>query len=120
MTLLIKSAFVVNPENETTMKKDVLINNGIIFKIADEISYEADDIINAEGFYLAPGFCDIHVHFRDPGYTYKEDIISGGEADLLRLHVCLTHCRLLIAPIQFHILKKKLIWLQLRFIRLLR
>lgn len=79
MTILIKSAFVVNPENETTIKKDVFIRDCVIKKIADEITCEADEIINAEGLYLAPGFCDIHVHFRDPGYTYKEDILSGGE-----------------------------------------
>ena len=38
------------------------------------------DIINAEGLIVAPGLMDTHVHFRDPGFTYKEDIITGAAA----------------------------------------
>jgi len=61
-------------------KADVLINNGIISKVASHIESPADDIFDATNLHVFPGFVDIHAHLRDPGQTYKEDIVSGTRA----------------------------------------
>lgn len=72
---LIKDAFVVNEGK--TEKKSVLVENGLISRIADEIpQYEGLTIINAQGKYLLPGIIDTHVHFRDPGLTHKADFYT--------------------------------------------
>lgn len=61
---------------------DIYIKNGLICEIADNISPESIDvrIINAAGLTAIPSLMDMHVHFRDPGLTYKEDIITGTAA----------------------------------------
>ncbi len=82
MTLLIKNGTVVNPGDGTTLKKDVLVEDGIITAIAPEIAMDADEILDVDGLYVMPGFIDMHVHLRDPGLTYKEDIATGGAAAL--------------------------------------
>lgn len=84
--ILIKNGRVLNPADGTDAKADVLIDGDIIKEI--RISSFSDypdnisdiDIIDAEGLVVAPGLVDAHVHFRDPGFTYKEDIISGAKA----------------------------------------
>ena len=59
-------------------KKDILIENGKIAKIADEIN-GAGEIIDANGLYVFPGLIDMHVHLREPGFEHKEDIESGSK-----------------------------------------
>lgn len=61
-------------------KGDILIIDGKIAKIADAIVCPNDEMIDAEGAVVLPGLIDMHVHLRDPGYTYKEDVLSGCEA----------------------------------------
>ena len=61
-------------------KKDVLIENGKIVKIADNIPANGEKEIDASGKHVFPGLIDMHVHLRDPGYEYKEDIESGSKA----------------------------------------
>ena len=61
-------------------KKDVLIENGKIVKIADNIPANGESEIDASGKHVFPGLIDMHVHLRDPGYEYKEDIESGSKA----------------------------------------
>ena len=61
-------------------QKDILIANGKIAKIADSIPANGDKEIDAKGLYVFPGLIDMHVHLRDPGYEYKEDIESGSKA----------------------------------------
>ncbi len=61
-------------------KKDVLIENGKIAKIADEIKANGDKEIDANGLYVFPGLIDMHVHLREPGFEHKEDIESGSKA----------------------------------------
>ena len=61
-------------------KKDLLIKDGKIVKIADTIPADGDQEIDANGKYVFPGLIDMHVHLRDPGYEYKEDIESGSKA----------------------------------------
>ena len=56
---------------------DILIKDGKVEQIAAGIEGGADRIIDAEGCIVAPGFVDVHVHFRDPGQTWKEDIYTG-------------------------------------------
>lgn len=81
MIILIKGGHVLNPATELNEKADVLIRGNKIDKIASEIQeQEADRVISAEDCYVMPGFIDLHVHFRDPGYEQKEDIFSGMEA----------------------------------------
>jgi dihydroorotase len=64
--------------NSQFVKKDILINDEIIAEISDFIAPEcADFIYNFEGCYLFPGFTDVHVHLREPGFSYKETIKSG-------------------------------------------
>lgn len=60
-------------------KKDILVENGKIVKIADELPCGGEEI-DAKGLYVFPGLIDMHVHLREPGYEYKEDIESGSRA----------------------------------------
>ncbi len=80
MSLLLKNGYVVDSVNNFEGISDLLIENGIIIKRAENIDAPADEIIDCTGKAVIPGICDMHVHFRDPGQTHKEDIITGGEA----------------------------------------
>ena len=82
MKLLIKNGTVINPGDKTEQKCDVLIEQGKIAQIKPQIKTEADRILDAKGCYVMPGFIDLHVHLRDPGLEYKEDIETGGAAAL--------------------------------------
>jgi dihydroorotase len=61
-------------------KKDILIKQGKIVKIAANIPADGSEEIDASGLYVFPGLIDMHVHLRDPGFEYKEDIESGSKA----------------------------------------
>ena len=82
--LLIKNGRVVDPVSNTDKVMDVLIDNGTIIQTGDDISKDINsndvEIIDATGLVVAPGLVDTHVHFRDPGFTYKEDINSGASS----------------------------------------
>lgn len=95
--LLIQNAHLIDPASRTDGIRDILIEGEKIIKIADHIApEEAADygrepdgeakkasgltILDAKGLTAIPGLVDAHVHFRDPGFTYKEDIESGARA----------------------------------------
>jgi len=80
--LLFKNGNVVLASEQKIQKLDVLVENGRIVEIAQEIAPNNHDVIEVKGKYLIPGLIDMHVHFRDPGETHKEDIISGSKAAL--------------------------------------
>ncbi len=61
-------------------KKDILVENGKIVKIADNIPANGDKEIDATGLHVFPGLIDMHVHLREPGFERKEDIESGAKA----------------------------------------
>ena len=63
-------------------KCDILINNGKIEKIDELSDITTENEYDCEGLVAMPGLFDMHVHFRDPGFTYKEDIITGSRAAL--------------------------------------
>lgn len=77
MKILIKNGHVVDPLNGIDKKCDVLINGDKIEKVAPNLGEDADRVIDAEGKYVVPGLVDMHVHLREPGQEYKEDIVSG-------------------------------------------
>ena len=76
--LLIKNGNVIDPSTLSERIADVLIDHGKIIKIGK--IEENCETIDATGCVVAPGFVDVHVHFRDPGFTYKEDIETGTQA----------------------------------------
>lgn len=80
MKILIKNGHVVDPLYKRDEVLDVLIEDKKIIRVGTDISETAEKIIDASGLYVMPGFIDLHVHLRDPGFTYKEDLISGGAA----------------------------------------
>jgi dihydroorotase len=80
MKLLIKNGTIVDPANKKDEKADILINNGKIEKIAKSITDKDAEIIDASNMLVLPGFIDMHVHFREPGFEYKETIESGSRA----------------------------------------
>ena len=77
MKLLIKNGTVVTPEGER--RADVLIEDGIIYEIAETVKEDCKTV-DASGKHILPGLIDIHVHLREPGYEGKEDIESGSKA----------------------------------------
>ncbi|MFR9374557.1 amidohydrolase family protein, partial [Streptococcus pneumoniae] len=78
--LLIKNGRVMDPKSGLDQVCDVLVQDGKIIKIAPEITEEGAETIDATGLVVAPGLVDIHVHFREPGQTHKEDIHTGALA----------------------------------------
>lgn len=88
--LLIANAYVMNPATGEEGYNDILIKDGHILKIGESLYDEmtkngkAEEIrvIDATGLVAAPGLVDVHVHFRDPGFTHKEDIETGAKAAL--------------------------------------
>ncbi|MBQ9728372.1 MAG: dihydroorotase [Clostridia bacterium] len=65
---------------DTVEKKDLLLQNGKIALIADHIPSDGEREIDASGLHIFPGLIDMHVHLREPGYEYKEDVESGSKA----------------------------------------
>lgn len=80
--LLIKDGYLIDPKSGREGKYDLLIEGDRIIKIAGNISkpQEPCQVIDAEGLLVAPGLVDVHVHFREPGFTRKEDILTGAAA----------------------------------------
>lgn len=78
--LLIKNGRVMDPKTGFDQVCDVLVEGKKIVQIAETIEVEADRVIDATGLVVAPGLIDIHVHFREPGQTHKEDIHTGALA----------------------------------------
>jgi len=80
VTILIKNGRLINPSENLDKVMDIFVEDGIIKEKAESIEKQADTVIDAAGCYVMPGLIDLHVHFRDPGLTYKEDIETGSRA----------------------------------------
>jgi dihydroorotase len=79
-TILLKSIRAVDAENDFI--SDIYIEDGKIKYVADSIDMDADIVIDGTGLAVMPSFFDMHVHFRDPGFTHKEDVLTGCAAAL--------------------------------------
>lgn len=80
--LLILNGILTDPKSGIQAKADLIISDGIVEKIVLKsdggvTATDADEVIDASGLVVAPGLVDVHVHFRDPGFTAKEDIDTG-------------------------------------------
>ncbi|HKK01716.1 MAG TPA: dihydroorotase, partial [Desulfuromonadales bacterium] len=80
MTILIKGGRVLDPAQGIDESLDVLIEEGRIARIGKGLEAEGAETIDAGGQLVVPGLIDIHVHLRDPGLEYKEDVVSGTQA----------------------------------------
>ncbi len=80
MRLLIKNGRVINPATKTDAVSDVLIEDGRIAGVEKAIKEKADKTIDAKGCFVMPGFIDLHVHLRDPGFEHKETVATGAKA----------------------------------------
>jgi len=80
MKTLIKGGRIIDPAQGLDAISDLLIENGKVAAIGSALDAQGAALIDARGLIVAPGFVDIHVHLRDPGYEYKEDIVSGTRA----------------------------------------
>ena len=76
-TLLIKNGHLVDPKNKIDGVMDLFIEKGVVKKVAKSITDKADTVIDAKGRFVMPGLIDVHVHFRQPGFEYKETIETG-------------------------------------------
>ena len=78
--MILKNGFLINPRTNTSEPADIRISNGIIEEIGTDLSGEQEEILDITGLTIAPGLIDTHVHFRDPGFTYKETLHTGSLA----------------------------------------
>lgn len=81
MDLLIKGGRVIDPSQGTDEILDILVEKGLIKELGKGLKAgKGVEVIGAEGFLVTPGLIDMHVHLRDPGLEYKEDIVTGSKA----------------------------------------
>jgi len=78
--VLIRGGRLLDPSVEHDAVTDLLIENGRVAEVGPGLEAENAEIIEASGKWVAPGFVDLHVHLREPGQEYKEDLASGGRA----------------------------------------
>ena len=78
--MLIKNGFLIDPASDTERLVDLRITDGLIQTLADAGTLtpeNGEDELDAAGLMISPGLVDTHIHFRDPGFTYKEDLHTG-------------------------------------------
>jgi dihydroorotase len=80
MPIVIKNGRVIDPASQTDRVADVLIVDGRIAGVAPNLSSPKAQVLDAGGLIVAPGFIDIHVHLREPGFEHAETIESGSRA----------------------------------------
>ncbi len=80
--LRIRDGRVMNPAAEMDEVTDVWVKDGKVYSFGEKPEEAGEDYreIDAAGCIVAPGLVDVHVHFRDPGFTYKEDLVTGSRA----------------------------------------
>jgi len=78
--MLVKGGRLVNPATATDEICDILIEDGRIGKIGENLESDSAQVIDASGKVVMPGFIDLHVHLREPGFEYKETIETGARA----------------------------------------
>lgn len=78
--LIIKNGRVIDPQSQFDQVTDVLLKDGKVLQIGQDIRVTDARVIDATGLVVAPGLVDVHVHFREPGQTHKEDIHTGSLA----------------------------------------
>lgn len=76
MSILLKNGLLIDYSTNTQAKRDILIQDNIVTKIAENID-TADTIIDCDGLSIIPGMIDIHCHLREPGFEHKETIETG-------------------------------------------
>lgn len=80
MKILIKNGRIIDPDSKMDQVAELLIEDDKIAQVGEKLEEKADRIIDAKGCFVMPGLIDMHVHLRDPGLTYKEDIVTGAQA----------------------------------------
>ncbi|MDD5952344.1 MAG: dihydroorotase [Oscillospiraceae bacterium] len=78
--MLIQNGTLIDPKTEQVQQGDILVEDGVIAAIGQDLPEEGAQVIDATGLVVAPGLIDMHVHLRDPGQTKKEDIYTGCKA----------------------------------------
>ena len=77
----IRGGRIIDPVSGKDFIGDLILENGTIKAVGEQLNLDGcEDIIEAAGMAVAPGLVDVHVHVRDPGLTYKEDILTGAHA----------------------------------------
>ncbi len=77
--ILVKGGHLIDPSRDVSEKADVLITAGVVEAIDKPGAIPSDgaEVVDARGLFVAPGFVDMHVHLREPGYEYKETVATG-------------------------------------------
>ena len=84
--MIIKNGRIIDPANNLDAIGDIYVKDGIITNViikdnmSDNLDISDEEIIDVTGLVVMPGFIDVHSHFRDPGFEYKEDIFTGAKA----------------------------------------
>lgn len=80
MRLLIKNGRVIDPKENRDGIFNILVEDGIIVEVGQDLNEEADTVIDATDKWVVPGLIDVHVHLREPGFEHKETIETGSRA----------------------------------------
>src|SRR3954466_11471018 len=78
--LLIKNGRVIDPASQHDAVADVWIEDGIVKGVGANLSASGAEVFDATGLVVAPGFIDMHVHLREPGFEHAETIETGARA----------------------------------------
>src|SRR5215467_5886025 len=79
-SILIKNCAIIDPAQAIEARRDLLIRDGRVAEIGENVNADGVEIFDASGMIVAPGFIDLHVHLREPGFEYKETVASGARA----------------------------------------
>ena len=80
MGLLLQNVRLIDPSQGVDSVQDLLLEDGKVSQIGEHLSADGMEVVDGTGLVAAPGLVDMHVHLRDPGLTYKEDVFTGCRA----------------------------------------
>src|SRR5690349_14201282 len=81
MNLLLRQAKIIDPSSPFNQQQaDILIENGVVKSIGQNLVKTSEKIIEKEGLFISPGWVDVFAHFPDPGFEFKESLETGANA----------------------------------------